>query len=245
MRVSVITGAAGGIGSAATHLFSARGWSVVALDRRAGNIRADLSLTADLTASTSLQRLADEISSRYGHIDALINNAAVQIAKPLLRTTPDEWNRVFETNVTAAYLLIRTLYPLLKTARGAIVNVSSVHANATSPGMAAYAASKAALVALTRAAALELAPDGIRVNALLPGAVDTPMLREGIHERRESTGISPELTTLAARHPLGRIGQPHEIAEAILFLADSNRSSFVTGQTLIVDGGATAHLSTE
>ena len=110
--------------------------------------------------------------------------------------------------------------------------------------IAVYAASKGALVALTRAAALEFAEDGIRVNAVLPGAVDTPMLRRSMEARGDST-VEEALAVLAAKTPLGTIGQAHEIAEAILFLADPERSSFITGQLLTADGGATARLSTE
>ena len=133
--------------------------------------------------------------------------------------------------------------PLLRERRGAVVNVASVHAIATSAGLAAYAASKGAVVALTRAAALELAPEGIRVNAVLPGAIDTQMLRDGLS--RGGPDIDAGMAALAERTPLGRIGRPQDVAEAVLFLADASRSSFITGQTLVVDGGATARLSTE
>jgi NAD(P)-dependent dehydrogenase (short-subunit alcohol dehydrogenase family) len=129
---------------------------------------------------------------------------------------------------------------------GAIVNVSSVHAVATSANIAAYAASKGALLALTRALAIELAPDNIRVNAVLPGAVDTPMLHAGLSRGHVAGADLPALMqALSKRTVMGRIGQPTEIGQTILFLADSERSSFMTGQALVVDGGATARLSTE
>jgi len=129
---------------------------------------------------------------------------------------------------------------------GAIVNVSSVHAIATSANVAAYAASKGGLLSLTRALAIELGSDRIRVNAVLPGAVDTPMLHAGLN-RWHVHGRNPlELVEqLKSRHVMGRIGQAGEIAQAIYFLADDDRSSFMTGQALVVDGGATARLSTE
>src|SRR5262245_56418043 len=111
-----------------------------------------------------------------------------QLAKPLIETLPEEWDHIMATNVRAAYLLSSRLHPLLKAAKGGIVNVASVHAVATSPGMAAYAASKGALVSLTRAMALEFAADGIRVNAVLPGAVDTPMLAEGLKRPNQTAG---------------------------------------------------------
>jgi NAD(P)-dependent dehydrogenase (short-subunit alcohol dehydrogenase family) len=119
------------------------------------------------------------------------------------------------------------------------VNVASVHGLATSQSVAAYAASKGGLIALTRAAALELAAEGVRVNAVVPGAIETEALREGFSRRQNAEEL------LISRTPLGRIGSPRDVAEAILFLADASRSSFITGQTIVVDGGALAQLSTE
>jgi glucose 1-dehydrogenase len=125
------------------------------------------------------------------------------------------------------------------------VNVSSVHAVATSINIASYAASKGGLLAFTRAMAIEFAPDNIRVNAILPGAVDTPMLRHSMSRGLTGSGIQERLDNLAHKTVIGRIGRPEEIARAIYFLADEGQSSFMTGQALIVDGGATARLSTE
>jgi len=164
----------------------------------------------------------------------------------LIKTVPAEWELIMATNVRATYLLVKALYPLLKESRGAVVNVGSVHALATSKSMAAYAASKGAVLALTRSMAIEMAADGIRANAVLPGAVDTGMLREGLSRAHAGTGDMEErLRRLGRRHPLGRVGQPAEIAKSILFLADNAQSGFITGQSLAVDGGATAVLSTE
>ena len=129
---------------------------------------------------------------------------------------------------------------------GSIINVSSVHAVATSKNLAAYATSKGALIALTRVAALELAKDRIRVNAVLPGAIDTEMFRSGIARGHLSdSAIENRLEELGQKHPVGRVGKPEEIGKVILFIADDDQSSFITGQTIIVDGGATARLSTE
>jgi len=126
------------------------------------------------------------------------------------------------------------------------VNVSSVHAIATSANIAAYAASKGAMLALTRALAIELASNNIRVNAVLPGAVDTPMLYSGLSRGHlQGDNVLDLVEQLGSKHVIGRVGQPQEIAEAIYFLADNNRSSFMTGQGLVVDGGATCRLSTE
>jgi len=150
------------------------------------------------------------------------------------------------TNAAAPFVAIREAIPYLRKAQGAVVNVASVHALATSAGIAAYAASKGALVALTRSAALELGPDGVRVNAVIPGAIDTKMLRGDAGRALDGAGGSEEgLAEIAARTPLGRIGRPEEIAQAVLFLADGERSSFVTGQTLVADGGVLARLASE
>jgi NAD(P)-dependent dehydrogenase (short-subunit alcohol dehydrogenase family) len=142
---------------------------------------------------------------------------------------------------------IKLAHPLLKAAGGgAIVNVSSVHAIATSANIAAYAASKGGLLALTRAVAIEFARDNIRCNAILPGAVDTPMLRAGLsRDHVQGSTILERLDNLASKTVNGRVGRPEEIAQAIYFLADDEQSSFMTGQALIIDGGATARLSTE
>jgi NAD(P)-dependent dehydrogenase (short-subunit alcohol dehydrogenase family) len=171
----------------------------------------------------------------------------MQIAKPLLQTTVEEWDAVMASNLRSVFLGTRLAHPLLmKAGGGAIVNVSSVHAIATSKDIAAYAASKGGLLALTRAMAIEFAPDNIRVNAILPGAVDTPMLRAGLTRGHAGSGnIHDRLENLASRTVNGRIGKPEEIAHAIYFLADNSQSSFMTGQAIVVDGGATARLSTE
>jgi NAD(P)-dependent dehydrogenase (short-subunit alcohol dehydrogenase family) len=161
-------------------------------------------------------------------------------------TSPEEWDAVMSNNLRSVFLAVKLAYPLLEEQNGAIVNVSSVHAVATSRNIAAYAASKGALLALTRALALEFGPDGVRVNAVLPGAVDTKMLRDGLDRGHvEGDDIEDLVRGLGEKHVMGRVGRPGEIGEAILFLADAERSSFMTGQSLVVDGGATARLSTE
>jgi len=147
----------------------------------------------------------------------------------------------------AAFLGARYGFALLAAAEGsAIVNVASVHAVATSPNIAAYAASKGGLVALTRAMAIEFAPANIRVNAILPGAVDTPMLAAGFNRGHLAQGsVEQQKAELARKTVNGRIGKPHEIASVIYFLADNTQSGYMTGQSVVVDGGASARLSTE
>ena len=247
-RVVVITGVAGGIGSATAETFAGGGWYVVGVDKRqADDLRCVRHfIHADISETDAPARILTQVSERHGRLDALVNNAAIQICKPLVETTPEEWDLTMSSNVRSVFLLVRAAYALLKKSGGAIVNVGSVHAVATSAGLSAYAASKGALLALTRAMAIELGKDSIRVNAVLPGAVHTEMLRAGI-ERDHVQGDTGEdlMRTLGARHVMGRVGRPQEIGNAVLFLADNDQSSFMTGQALIVDGGATAKLSTE
>ena len=187
-KVVLITGAAGGIGSATAKLFSNSGWYVVGVDRRdfaEGDIEGvDLFVKADISDTDSSKRIFDTVREHTGRLDALVNNAAVQVAKPLVDTTPEEWDMVMASNLRSVYLGIRHSYEMLKASKGSIINISSVHAIATSANIAAYAASKGALSALTRALAIELTDDEIRVNAVLPGAVDTPMLRAGLRRGR-------------------------------------------------------------
>ncbi|MCX6071588.1 MAG: SDR family NAD(P)-dependent oxidoreductase [Chloroflexi bacterium] len=247
-RCALITGAAGGIGRATTELFAAEGWDTIAVDRRAAEPfpAGVTSRRADVAVPEDVEALFTWLQERIDRLDALVNNAAIQICKPMVEMPVEEWDAVMNSNLRSAYLTARRGHRLLQAASGAIVNVSSVHAVATSRDIAAYAASKGGLVALTRAMALELAADSIRVNAVLPGAVDTPMLHAGLARDHVAGGtVQERMSDLGKRTVMGRVGRPEEIAQAILFLADGQRSSFVTGQTLIVDGGATARLSTE
>jgi glucose 1-dehydrogenase len=238
-RVAIVTGAAGGIGRATVDLFRSEGWFVIGFDRvKAPGV--DRYVKVDHSSVNELEAAFEELSD-VPRIDAVINNAAIHIPNDLVATTADEWDITMATNVRAAYMVTRLAHPKMRKHGGAIVNISSVHAVATSGGVAAYATSKGALVTLTRAAALDLARDRIRVNAVLPGAVETPMLLAGISTRDRAAAID----ALAGRTPMGRIGRPAEIAEVVLFLADGRRSSFITGQGITADGGALARLGSE
>lgn len=248
-RTVLITGAAGGIGRATVHHFAAQGWRVFGVDRDefgAGFPAAGLFIQKDISRPDDIAAIFKQVKGATKTLDALVNNAAVGLGKRLLDTTPEEWEALMAVNLRAPFLCTQQAYPLLRAAGGAVVNVSSVHAVATSVQVAAYAASKGALLALTRAMAIEFAPDGVRANAILPGAVDTQMLRGGVErDVFGETDVDERLEALAARTVIGRIGTPDEIARGIYFLADNEQSSFMTGQPLIVDGGATTRLSTE
>lgn len=247
-RAALVTGAARGIGLAVARTFAGAGWEVWGLDLHEPGDGSPFRgfLTADVAEPEQVRRAVATLAEGPGRLDVLVNNAALQVALPLLETPPEVWDRVMAVNLRGALLCAQAAYPLLKAVRGAVVNMSSVHAAATSRSIAAYAVSKGGLAALTRTMALEFAADGVRANAVLPGAVDTEMLRDGLR-RGHLDGADEEalLADLGARHPLGRIARPEEIARAVLFLADSEQSSFVTGHCLTVDGGALCRLSTE
>jgi glucose 1-dehydrogenase len=249
-RILLITGAAGGIGRATVNVFTEHGWRVIGVDRQPkyeGFPIDGVYIEADISLPEQIEAIYQQVAAFTQTLDAVVHNAAVQIAKPLLTTTAEEWDLVMASNLRSVFLGAKLAHPLLKNkGGGAIVNVSSVHAVATSADIAAYAASKGGLLALTRAMAIEFAPDEIRVNAILPGAVDTPMLRAGLSRGLAGDGtVYDRLENLARKTVNGRVGQPEEIARSIYFLADEKQSSFMTGQALIVDGGATCRLSTE
>ena len=249
-RTLLITGAAGGIGRATVKLFAESGWKVIGVDRSEfgeGFPANGLFIQSDISEPRNLEYIYEHARGFSPKLDAVIHNAAMQVNKPLLETTVEEWDAVMASNLRSVFLGAKLAYPMLKAAGGgAIVNVSSVHAVQTSKNVSAYAASKGGLLALTRSMAIEFAADNIRVNAILPGAVDTPLLRAGLGRGHVSGGsIHERLENLASKTVNGRVGLPEEIARAIYFLADSTQSSFMTGQALIVDGGATARLSTE
>ena len=248
-RVALVTGAAGGIGRAVVEKFIENGWRVIGVDRREVEQNSSddfLYIQADISDPEQLTEIFQQAQDFSPELDAIVNNAAIQVPKSILDTTAEEWDQTMAANLRSVFLGVKMAHPLLSAAGGAIVNVSSVHAIATSKNIAAYAASKGGLLALTRVMAIEFANDNIRANAILPGAVDTPMLRSSMSRGQfAGTDVQVRLDNLADKTVNGRVGLPSEIASAIYFLADNEQSSFMTGQALVVDGGATAQLSTE
>jgi NAD(P)-dependent dehydrogenase (short-subunit alcohol dehydrogenase family) len=234
MPTVLVTGAAGGIGKAICQVFLEKGYRVIGVDCRETaklpyevlNIDVGRLSHTDATCESFCRRV-EEFTG--GYLDVLVNNAAVQIVKPIQEITAADWDVTLTTNLLAPFWLVQRFLPMLRAAKGNVVNIASIHATVTKPEFALYATSKGALIALTRSLAIELAPD-VRVNAVIPAATDTPMLRDGFGDNVDG------LQVLGDYHPLGRIAQPEEVAQVALFLA-APQASFVTGAMVNVDGG--------
>jgi NAD(P)-dependent dehydrogenase (short-subunit alcohol dehydrogenase family) len=244
-KTAIVTGAAHGIGEATARLFARNGANVVLVDLhdRAEQVASELPsavfVEADVSAEGDVQSVIDTAVERFGQVDAVVNNAAITLPKGYLETTPEEWDRVQAVNLRSVYLFLRAATPHLKASRGSVVNVASFHAGATIENFSAYAAAKSGVIGITRSAALDLAPSGVRVNAVCPGIVETAMWQAWLDELDD---VDTALAGVLKLQPLGRIGQPDEIAKAILFLA-SDDASYITGTALFADGGVTARLS--
>ena len=238
----LITGALGGIGVHLCDVLARDGYKVIAVDRKAAPsdfqyafVKYDIStLHTDHNAFGSFQRQVNELVDDHP-LCGIVNNAAVQVVRNTAELEWDDWERTFGTNVFAPFFLVRAFLSQLRENTGSVVNMASIHARLTKRDFTAYSTSKGALISLTRAMALDLAPD-VRVNAIMPAATDTPMLREGFE------GNPDGYEMLGRFHPLGRIARPEEIADVAVFLM-SPKSSFMTGSTVWVDGGIGGVLS--
>ncbi len=239
-KLALITGCSRGIGKAIAVYFLDKGWDVFGVDIAPCDLPLTLFYQEDVSKIQTFEKISSELSVKKKTLSCLINNAAIQIAKSIVETTQEDWKTLIGTNVDSVFYSIKLLYPFLS--GGSIVNMASVHARATSPKMTAYATSKGALCALTRAAAVELSEFGIRVNAVLPGAVDTEMLRYSL-ERNQSGAEA--LDKLVSSTPLGRLGKDLDIAKLVYFLAEEELSSNITGQEFVCDGGVLARLASE
>jgi NAD(P)-dependent dehydrogenase (short-subunit alcohol dehydrogenase family) len=235
--VAIVTGATSGIGLACAERFAEAGWRVVLVARRAQALEdatrrigaAAVAVRGDVAAPVTSHAAVTAALDRFGRLDAVIGNAGVTLAKTVDQTTAGELDRLLAVNVKGLVYLAQAAHEPLARARGAFVVMASNKGLVGQRGSPVYVATKGAAVQLARALALDWAPEGIRVNALCPGLVATPML----------AAFAGDLAPLAAEQPLGRLARPEECADVALFLA-SARSSFVTGVALPVDGGFTA-----
>lgn len=243
-KYAIVTGALGGIGSETVLCLQDKGYTVIGLDRRdpnsvknARNV-SDHFFNVDIAKFVAMEKCPDTIKTLEavkaqlaGSLHLLVNNAAHQVVKPCEAITSDDWRETMETNVHAPFALTQYFLPELKASKGSVVNIASIHANLTKPGFVAYASSKGALVSLTKSMAIDLGPSGVRVNAILPAAVSTPMLMDGFKDNPSG------YDKLASFHPIGRIGTPREVGEFVCFLSNSVEAGFVTGSALAIDGG--------
>jgi len=248
-KVAVITGAGSGIGRGIAELLAEEGAFVVVNDIRAEAAEASRqwltrkgyrceAVVSDISTADGSALAIDEAIRRGGRLDLLVNCAARQIIKRLEDLESEDWDRVLDVNLKGVYLCSKAAMPHLVKTRGAIVNICSVHARGTVEGFTSYAASKAGMIGLTRAMAIECAPNGVRVNALSPGTIDTPMLQDYFNSRSDPAHARSDFLKF---HPIGRFGTPRDVAEAVAFLG-SSQAAFITGTELVVDGGMTALL---
>lgn len=242
--VVLVTGGSAGIGASVAERYARTGALVVVTGRREDALRAVARETgatyvvADVGVPADAARAVAEVQKRHGRLDVLVNNAGIAPVAPLDHATPEHVRKIFDTNVGGLIETARAALPLLRASKGAIVNVTSTVADRPFANMSVYSASKAAVLALTRAWAKELAPDGIRVNTVSPGPIETSIFtpdKLGLpKEAIESLG-----STVLGLVPMKRFGRPEEVAEVVLFLG-SERASFVTGAEYTVGGGIEA-----
>ena len=240
-KVVIITGAASGIGLAMARKFGAEGSRVVIVDlnleaaeKAARDVQSSgaadaLAVRCDVSQENEAENAVSETMARFGRLDVVVNNAGLMIFKPIQEITASDWHRILGVDLLGAFFFTRAAFREMSNG-GAIINISSIHALETTPLVAPYATAKAALVSLTRSAAIEGAPKGIRVNAILPGAVDTPMLWNNPNIKSGAEAVDPTA-----------VGKPEDIADVAAFLA-SDEARFVQGANVRVDGGRLSRL---
>jgi len=242
-KVAIITGGSSGIGKATAILFAEEGCKIIIadVDSKSGKevekmIRSKggeaFFIKTGVTNSSEVKKLMDKTVEKYGKLDILFNNAGIYFMKSFEKITEDDWDKTLDINLKGAFLCSKYALPLLKKTKGTIINNASVLGIKPEPESAAYCASKAGLISLTRAMALEYSKIGIRVNCVCPGPILTPLLKKALPTKKD-------LGRVASYMPMKRIGTSGEVAKVVLFLA-SDDASYVTGAIYTVDGGETA-----
>lgn len=241
-KVAVVTGGRGGIGAAVCARLSAEGATVVSADLGPAGGAPEGGVTqvrTDVTREDEVRELMGKVDGAHGRLDILVNTAGIEIEKTVEETSLEEWDRIFAVNVTGTFLAGKHAIPLMRKAGGgSIVNFGSYDGFIADPGLAAYCATKGAVHALTRAMACDCGPENIRVNAVCPGFIDTPMLKGFF----SAAGNPEDLEEEARRvHPMRRYGTPKDVASLVLWLA-GDESGYASGQLWVLDGGLTAQV---
>jgi NAD(P)-dependent dehydrogenase (short-subunit alcohol dehydrogenase family) len=238
-KVALVTGASRGIGRAIAERFLGEGAAVLGVSRSEPDLEvsgASARMRADVSRDDEVQAAVRTAVSIFGRLDVVVNNAAVEHEGTVEQTSLDDWSEVMDVNVRGAFLMSKHALPHLRETRGSIVNISSIDGLWAEPGLAAYCASKGAVLALTRAIAIDHGPEGVRCNSICPSYVATEMLEQFYDAQADPQRARAQASGM---HPLRRISGPDDIAGVAAFLA-SDDASFVTGQSIVVDGGLTA-----
>jgi NAD(P)-dependent dehydrogenase (short-subunit alcohol dehydrogenase family) len=241
-RVALVTGGTGGIGTAICKRLAKEGAVVIAADRHAPNVELPDGIffnDLDVTQEDSVTKLMDSVEYNQGQIDILVNAAGIEIEKTIEDTSLDDWNRIFAVNVTGTFLVSKYALPLMrKTGAGSIINFGSYDGFIADPQLAAYCATKGAIHALTRAMACDHGPENIRVNAICPGYIDTPMLQSFFGDSGDIESLQQAVRDV---HPMRRYGTPDDIAGLVNWLA-GDEARYASGQLWVLDGGLTAQV---
>jgi meso-butanediol dehydrogenase/(S,S)-butanediol dehydrogenase/diacetyl reductase len=237
-KVAIVTGASRGIGLRIAQRFVQEGAAVVGVSRSPVSQPAEgmAHVQADVSVSEDVQRVVNAAVERFGRVDVLVNNAAVEFEATVEDTTVDEWDMVMAVNVRSVFLFAKYALPHLRATRGSILNISSVDGFWAEPGLAAYCTSKGAVLALTKALAVDHGPDGVRCNSICPSYVLTDMLEQFYDAQPDPAAARAQAEGV---HALRRISTPDDVAGLAVWLS-SDEASFATGQSFVLDGGATA-----
>jgi NAD(P)-dependent dehydrogenase (short-subunit alcohol dehydrogenase family) len=242
-KIVLITGAASGIGAGMAQLFSESGYAVAAVDIDLQGVKRTavklgspaIAIGADIADEDQVKAAVETTIGAFGYVSVLINNAGIEVGGSVTDLHANQWDRQIAVNLRGAFLMSRYAIPAMRERGGVILHVSSVHANVSWAGSAAYDSAKAGLMGLTRAMAIDHGPEGIRVNAICPGYIDTPLMDKWLDSVPDRAATIRQVLSV---HPVGRIGTPRDVAQAALFLA-SDAASFISGTSLVVDGAMT------